>query len=212
MDFRKKLEAMVEGLRTNPRVRILEALLADPAAPAEIEQARDLAKGSLPAGVEELYRQMNGFRLRWEHCVERLRKHSDADRGFVNILPLLTVFGDWEGLTAPAGSAGGDEHRPVKPVDDFIPEACAALYQEPGRAPRGTVYYHVYGKSLEDTAHTFPEYLERLLVSRGYFYWIQTLCPAHQASAAVKDFRHDMPLLFDDYDDALFHPKAPGGA
>src|ERR1051326_2439329 len=144
MNFKESFRRMVEGLENNPNVRLIEVAFADPAADAEIEQARRLAGGSLPAGVEDFYREMNGFGLQWEHTVEPIKQRTDADRGFINLLPVARVFGDWEGSTWFEGFEGGDKYKPVKPLDQFVPEACAAFFQESGRA---TDRDHLVGQS-----------------------------------------------------------------
>lgn len=195
---------MVADLRLNPNVEITEVRVAQPAARAEVEEARTLAGGMLPAGVEEFYAQMNGFRLDWRHTVAEVSRGDLADHGLVNILPIGEVFGDWRGVT---WFSDDEEFRPVKPFDMFVPEACAAFIKPEGRPPASTVAYHYLGEELRDTGYSFDEYLDRLLASRGFWYWIQALCPDLQASAEVAAFRRVMPLIFDDYDDQLFQPR-----
>jgi hypothetical protein len=162
--------------------------------------------GALPTGVEDFYRELNGFKLEWEHTVESIKQHDFSDRGFIELLPITDVFQSWEGTTWFSDLESGDAYRPVKPFDYFQPEACAAFYEMPGEPPDERVYYHAFGEMLECTNYSFPEYLERLLASRGYFYWIVTLCSSLQSTREAVIFRRHMPLIFDDYDDALFYP------
>ena len=61
---------------------------------------------------------------------------------------------------------------------------------------------------MEDTRLTFPEYLDRLSASRGFFGWLKALCGGLQNRLDVHDFRRKMPLIFDDYDDAVFRPES----
>lgn len=203
-DAGPRFQAMADDLRRNPRVELISAELSDPATESEIETARALAGGALPAGVEEFYRQLNGFRLEWRHVVAEISHGDLSDYGFVNILPITEVFSDWRGVTWFGDDS--DEYRAVKPFDMFVPEACAAMIQPEGESPRGTVAYHYFGEELDDTGYSFDEYLERLLAARGFWYWIQALCADRQKSTAVTDFRRIMPLIFDDYDDRLFQP------
>jgi hypothetical protein len=89
----------------------------------------------------------------------------------------------------------------------FVPEARAALIQRDGRPPADSVAYYYIGEELRDTGYTFEEYLERLLASRGFWYWIQTLGPGLEASAEVTGFRQAMPLILPDYDDSHFQRR-----
>ncbi|HET7018062.1 MAG TPA: hypothetical protein VFI65_29360 [Streptosporangiaceae bacterium] len=203
-----RLRAMVDDLEQNDNVTVLEVEMASPASREDIEAATGLAGGALPAGVADFYAELNGFNLEWRHTVAEVSQGNLADHGFVNILPIDEVFGDWEGVTWFGDSDDADnEYRPVKPFDMFVPEACAAFWQPPGKRPRRTVAYHYFGDELYDTGYAFDEYLERLLAARGFWYWIHTLCPDLQDSTEATGFRRAMPLIFDDYDDRLFQPK-----
>jgi hypothetical protein len=206
MSFAKRFASMAESLKANPAVNIIELAFNPPAPDTAIEQAKRLAGGALPAGVERFFKEMNGFTLEWEHTIEAIKQGGDFDKGFIKILPILDIFGTWKNITWFEGIEGGDEYRSVKPLDHFIPEACAAFYQGPEEAPQNTVYYHYFGEYLENTGYTFEEYIDRLVASRGYFYWIQTLCKGLQKSHEVAMFRKHMPLIFQDYNDDLFHP------
>jgi hypothetical protein len=204
-DARDRFQAMIDDLRRNPNVRVATADMADPASSAEIEAATELAGGYLPAGVAEFYSQLNGIQLEWRHTVAKVRHGDESDKGLIDILPITEVFGDWEGVTWFGDD--DDEYRSVKPFDMFVPEACTAFIQPPGKRPADTVAYHYFGEELHVTGYKFDEYLERLLASRGFWYWIQALCPDLQDSSEVADFRRAMPLIFDDYDDSLFQPR-----
>ncbi|MFD8787382.1 hypothetical protein [Kitasatospora sp. NPDC059599] len=196
---RTRLDAMIADLERNPRVELLEATVAPPTPPSEIEHAVRLADGRLPAGVEAFYREVGAVRLRWRHTVPELRHGDLSDQGLVHLLPLGEVFGDWRGVTWH--SPEDQEYRRVRPFDMFVPEACAALLP-----PLDSVHYHYFGEELYDTGYSFDAYLDRLLASRGYWYWPQTLCRELQDSTEVTAFRRAMPVLFADYDDALFQP------
>jgi len=198
---------MAENLNANRAIKIIELVFNPPALEAEIDQAKKLAKGVLPTDVETFFREMNGFNLEWEHNVEAIKQHNDFDKGFIKILPILDIFSSWKGITWFEKSEEDNEYKPVKPLDYFAPEACVAFYQKAEEIPLNTVYYHYFGEYLEDTRYTFKEYIDRLLASRGYFYWSQTLCEGLQKSHEVAVFRKNMPLIFNDYNDDLFHPK-----
>ncbi|MEV0650810.1 hypothetical protein AB0I28_36710 [Phytomonospora sp. NPDC050363] len=195
-DARTRLEAMVAGLRDNPRVEVVSAAVGDPTSAADLASVERLA----PAGVLDFYRQVGSFSLEWRHTVAELSQGDLADQGFVNIIPITEVYGDWAGNV---WFPGDDEtFRDVKPFDAFVPEACAAF------TDGDTVVYHYYGEEVEDTGRTFAEWFELLLVSRGYWYWIQTLCAETAGSHEAEAFRRVMPQVFPGIDIAEFRPLA----
>lgn len=205
--YRQRFAEMVERLRQNRNAEIIEVAFGEPAPEADLVRVKQQTHGALPAGVEAFYRELNGFKMEWEHTVESILQHDYSDHGFIELLPIAEVFGEWEGTTWFSDLEGGDTYRPVKPFDYFQPEACAAFCQSPGQPPDQRVFYHYFGEDLECTNYTFPEYIERLLAARGYFYWIATLCSTQQGSREATMFRQHMPLIFDDYRDELFYPK-----
>lgn len=202
--FRSRFTSMIDDLRTNPQVEMISVTLSPPATRADLDAAAELAGGMLPTGTEDFYSELDGVQLEWRHTVPAISKGDLSDHGLVNILPIREVFGDWRGVTW--FGADNDEFRPVKPFDMFVPEACAAFIQPAGEPPAASVSYHYFGEELHVTGYTFDEYLVRLLASRGFWYWIQTLCPGLESSTEVTAFRQAMPQIFDDYDDRLFRP------
>jgi hypothetical protein len=206
--FEPRIRRMIDDLARNPRVRVDEATLAPPASRAEID-AIERTVGALPPGLADFYAELNGFTLRWEHLVPSIKVNTDADWGLVQIVPLARLFEDNEGITWFGAQPESRRFQPVRPLDLFVAEACAALYQPSAGVIADTVHFHVFGEGDQDTRYTFLEYIDRLLASRGYWYWIQTLCAGLQGSGEVAAFRRNMPLIFDDHDDTLFHPRRP---
>ena len=202
---RELLASMVGDLRQNPNIEVLTVEMAEPPSLDDIELARRLAGGELPPGVGDFFGEIGGFRLEWQHTVAVISHGDLSDHGLVNILPITEIFGDWRGVTWFGEDTA--EFRAVKPFDMFVPEACAAFVKPEGEPPASSVAYHYFGEELHDTGYTFDEYLERLLASRGFWYWIQTLCPGLESSPEVTAFRQAMPQIFTDYDDRLFHPR-----
>ena len=184
-NIRSQLEAMVVRLRSVPQISIEIEETGGPTPESEIEEARRFANGYLPAGVEEFYRQVRSFRLEWKY-----KLHKDDDRmvsGCVNIQPIREVFGDnWRGSTwfpLPDGvEPNADDEwrfqfRKVLPFDVFQPEACGCFLQEPdgSSTPEDYISFHYFGEQLVRTRYTFADYVERLLKSYGYWYWIKAL-------------------------------------
>ena len=203
--WRSRFEAMVEGLEDNPHIVVVKASVADAASPDELAEAKASNGGALPKGAEELYAEMNGCTLEW-----RVAESFDGDarpmRGSVNLLPVTRVFGDWRGAAYAPGAGGEPRHEPVKPFDLFAPEACAA-FNLPKGAADSPVYFHYFGEATVNTRHTFEEYLERLLVSRGFWYWIQALSKETSDNPEAEAFLEIAPLLFPDFQASLFQPR-----
>jgi len=193
MSQRNRFERMVGELKSNAKVEVAEVSFGQPATASGIARAREVAKGSLPAGMEELYGEMNGFHLRWKIRVPALLENNDRDWGTIELLPLDRIFGDWQGSVWFDDLPDGDRYRPVRPFERFAPEACAALVQPPEKTVGATVHYHYFGEQLEDTGYPFPDYLDRLLASRGLFYWLETLCAKLQGAVETTAFRRKMP-------------------
>jgi hypothetical protein len=204
-EARASFLSMVEELRGNPNIEVLTAEMAEPTSRDDIESARHLAGGELPPGVGDFFAEIGSFHLEWRHTLAAISHGDLSDHGVVNILPITEIFGDWRGVTWFGEDE--DEFRAVKPFDMFVPEACTAFVQPEGEPPTPSVAYHYFGEELHDTGYTFDDYLERLLASRGFWYWIQTLCPGLESSAEVTAFRRAMPQIFTDYDDRLFQPR-----
>ncbi len=205
MGFRSRFTSMVDDLRSNPRVEVISVAVAPPATRLDLDAAAALAGGVLPAGTHDFYSELNGFQLEWRHTLPAISHGDLSDHGMVNILPIRDIFSDWRGVTWFGDDA--DEFRAVKPFDMFVPEACAAFVQPAGKPPAASVTYHYFGEESYDTGYSFDDYLVRLLASRGFWYWVQTLCPGLESSTEVTDFRQAMPQLFADYDDSLFRPR-----
>jgi hypothetical protein len=190
--WRQRLTTMVDGVRSDQHIRLNKAELSAPAAADQIAAAQRAAGTALPEQMLSFYREVNGFVLEWEGPGDIA---PDATvRGTINLLPIGRVFGDWQNVTFG---------QPVKPFDLFVPEACAALWWPQG-ATDSTVRFHYFGEATVDTRHSFTEYLERLLVSRGFWYWIQALSRETSDNPEAEAFRTVAPRLFPDFQESLF--------
>jgi hypothetical protein len=185
---------MVAGLRSLKVVEITKARIARPATPAQIAAASAGLGRPIPEEILGFYREMNGFELAWDH------RDGDDVHGRVCLLPIQKIFVDLKGVI---WFDEDDPFRDVAPFDEFVPEACAAFQrsEDPLR-----VHYHYRGEELEPTGYDFGAYLERLLESRGYRYWILTLTRETAKSRVAKAFFEDAPKLFPDLDLELFRP------
>jgi len=196
LPLRRRFARLAYELRDDPRIEVLAVELPPPAGAAEIAAAATVIGG--PSGpLARFYAELDGFSLRW-----RLRDASD--RGTVELLPLGELVKDWRGVT---WFEERDEYRGVRPWDFFAPEACAALVDDADAGKlRATVHYHYLGEVLCDTGHGIDAFLERLIAARGYWYWVEALCPAMRTSPEAQRFLERMPELFGDFDARLFAP------
>ncbi len=204
--YHTRFLSMVENLKQNPNIIVHQFTMGEPTTTQQIEAAKQ-NYGYLPDGVEDFYREMNGFVLEWEHTIEEIKQNDNSDRGYINLLPIEAIFGNWKDIVWFDTFEGGDEFINVKPFDFFINEGCAAFLMTSQPTEKQFVYFHELGQKLYCTQYYFKEYLEKLLASRGYWYWIETLCEALQKSVEVSAFRRKMPLIFEDYNNELFLPK-----
>jgi hypothetical protein len=73
MSHRDRIAGLIAEITERKDLIVSTAALGAPASEAEIATARRYASHQLPPGVEEFYREMNGFHLEWEG--------EDGDRG-----------------------------------------------------------------------------------------------------------------------------------
>jgi hypothetical protein len=204
-----RFRRMVDELETHPDLEVIDFHFSRPAKPAEIAAAARSVGGRLPDGVEAFYREMNGFTLEWEIRLEELRQGDDSDKGLIDILPIEEVLKDWQGSI---WQADDERFKPVKPLDFFVPEACSALLYREESGFVSTVHYHYLGELLLDTGYGFRGYIDRLLASRGAWYWIETLCRETHESPPAQAFFRRMPRLFPGFDPSLFQPGSDTGS
>ncbi|MFC5449799.1 hypothetical protein [Paenibacillus aestuarii] len=195
---------MVDKLQADPRIRVTQAVFNPPAPLEDMEFAKEQCHGVLPEGCQSFYEAMNGLTIEW-HMNEP--NPISNDRGTIRILPIRQVFGSWQGATWFPEPRPDTKYQAVKPFDHFVTEACAAFKVRPQKPAESTVYFHYFGEASVNTRYSFTEYLERLLVSRGYWYWIQALSRETADNPEAKAFRQGASRLFDDYEDTWFVPK-----
>lgn len=204
--YLNKIKDLVHSLESLSTIAVNTVEIGSPATPEQIDTARWYAELKLPQGVEEFYKELNGFHLEWE-ATEPFAPDQAPDKGSIQLLPIERIFGNWKGTTWFDDFEGGDRFKEVKPFDLFQPEACAAFCQKPEKSPQNEVYFHYFGEDLCATGYDFSEYLDRLITSRGYLYWQLTLCPDTESNPEVRKFRERMPVLFPDFCADAFVPR-----
>jgi hypothetical protein len=224
-NIRLRLQSFIKSLLDHGEIAVNTAKIGAPSTPAEIEEARALANGHLPAGVEEFYSAVGYFTLEWEYVGKKFtpwidpsklppdadisRRPESTPRGVVKILPITEIFQAWEGSTwfpLQEGEMPSDDdewrytYKHVKPFDCFEPEACVAFLLDANGRPRDQVAYFYYGQELRETKFSFLEYIDLMMVSRGYSYWSKaiTSIPEHN------DFLLFGPKIFEDIGLELF--------
>jgi len=206
--YLKKIQELVDSLESISTISVNTVEIGSPATPEQLDTARWYAELKLPQGVEEFYKELNGFHLEWE-AKEPFAPNQSPDRGSIQLLPIERIFGSWKGTTWFDEFEGGERFKEVKPFDLFQPEACAAFSQKPDKAPQNEVYFHYFGEDLCATGYDFSEYLDRLIAARGYLYWQLSLCPDTQSNSEVHQFQERMPVLFPDFNPKAFVPGTP---
>jgi hypothetical protein len=205
-NYLKRIQELVQSLRAMPNIVVKKSEISPPATPEQIGTAKWSAEMKLPQGVEAFYTELNGFSLEWEFAGSTAEGEM-PDTGSVDLLPIEKIFGNWKETIWFDDFEGGDRFKAVKPFDFFQPEACMAFYKDLDKAPQDKVYFHYLGEGLSPTDYSFPEYIDRLIAARGYFYWHSTLCADAQRNPEVKKFHERMSILFPDYSANLFVPR-----
>lgn len=189
-----RFEAMVAELKQNKKVGEVKATIKPPATDAQLALAAKTLGRPLEAEIAAFYREMNGFDLEWKNL------DGEGD-GHIHLLPVQEVFGSWKDSIWFEGSPEFDR---LHPFDFFIAEACAAF--DRSESPL-QVHFHYCGEERAPTLLSFTEYLERLLISRGYFYWVHSVTEDNEDSSETEQFLEGAPRLFRGFNKKLFTPK-----
>ncbi len=149
----------------------------------------------LPTSIQKLYKYANGVEIRW-HLIK------DSSQGgrihFLNYeTAFLTVnkYDDWQ--------IEQEETLPYfRAIDLITDEAeCGIIYN--GKEYLGdTMFYLERGDAnLQSLNINFDGYLELLKMSRGYYYWPKALLDIERGTESfeTKNFKQNMPLIFEDF-------------
>ena len=206
--YKERIEKMIADLKDHPDIVVTEALFQPPATKMQIEESKILAGGKLPIAVESFYQEMNGFKLTWHHTCKEILEGDQRDYGYINLLPIEEVFGDWQDIVWFDSFAGGDRFRAVKPFDLFQPETCICFLKEENDVLQEQVAYHYLGEGLIKTGYNFADYIELLMESRGLWGWTKTLSQETCESEELERFQHKISILFPEVNIEIFKPKS----
>jgi len=201
-DYLGALQAMVEELKANKLIRV-NTLKLTPASSEDRAKVDAMVKahGKAVEPVAAFYSQVASMHVEWEVISppEHVTEDENFWQGAINIWSIDKIF------LYPEVQDDEEDHpfRRVGPFDNFIIEACTCLYPIPGKP---TIAYHYFGEQLETTGIDFDGWFDRLLVSRGWLYWVKSLTPAGASSFEVKEMREGLPKIFKDPDMSLFQP------
>lgn len=201
--FVQQFQKMVDELKNNPAIDVVTYEFNPPATEDELDDARSTF--NLTPAMIDFYSQANGIKIEWEKREQKELPDGGLVAGYINLLPVQDVFGDWEDIIY---FAEDDPYKPLHPLDFFIDEACAALYLDGSDNPQ--VYYHYRGEEMSPLGVDFEGYLKLLLKSRGFWYWHTAISqpeydnPYVTVSVEESNFLKTMPQLFPNFDASDF--------
>jgi hypothetical protein len=199
----QQFHLMTDALKNNPAIDVIVCEFNSPATEEELDEARNHLNLS-PAFID-FYSQANGIQIQWERRDQKEISNGGLAAGYINLLPIQDIFGDWKDIIY---FNEDDIYKPLHPIDFFSDEACAALYLDGVDNP--AVYYHYLGEEMSPLGVDFAGYLELLLKSRGFWYWHKAIAqpeyfnPYAPISVEERNFREIMPQLFPDFDPSDF--------
>jgi len=153
----------------------------------------------IPEHVRGYALDMNGQLLRWQSREDGSGR--PACTGNVNLLPIESIYGDWEGIVY-FDFTKDERLKHFKVVDLFQDEACVGLYHDEAQDPG--LYFFAFGEGLAPyPLHLdLKGYLTLLTCTLGYTYWPLAVLalrpddgrnPAYRANLNfTQKFRRDM--------------------
>jgi len=194
----QQFHSMVAALKNNAVINVVTCEFNSPATEEELNEAR--SKFKITPAMVEFYSQVNGINILWERREEKEITGGGLAAGYINLLPVQEVFGDWKDIIY---FDEDDPGKPLHPLDFFISNACAALYLDGLDNPE--VYYYYRGEKMRPLGVDFEGYLQLLIKARGFWYWHLAIVkpedvnPDALMSIEERNFREIMPQLFPDF-------------
>lgn len=202
----QKFKLMAKELENNRQINLVTCEFKPPATIKKIKEAE--SKFKLTPAMSDFYSEANGMTIQWERKKQKEVPEGELAIGYINLLPVEKVFGNWEGVIY---FDENDDFKALYPLDFFIEEACAALYLDGSDNPQ--VYYHYLGEYMSPLGVDFEGYLQLLLKSRGFWYWQKAITrdeyvnPNAPTSVEERNFRKIMPQLFPDFNSSNFQRR-----
>ena len=92
----QQFHAMTDDLKNNPAIQVITCAFNPPATAEELHEARD--RFNLTPAMIDFYSQANGITIQWERREQKELPDGGLAVGYINLLPVQDVFGDWEGI------------------------------------------------------------------------------------------------------------------
>lgn len=188
--YLERFNKMVDELKKHPQIEVKKFIVNPPATIEEFEMAEETFE--LTQDMIDFYTEANGIELEWT-----IKGETDGyDDGHIVLLPVQDVFQNWE---ESLDAEDTPEFEPLHPIDFFVPEACAALLLDGTKNP--IVYFHKVGEEMDTLKLDFKDYLNALLITRGFFYWQSAIVSylKEEDRFTEVNFKEKMPKLFPDF-------------
>jgi hypothetical protein len=146
--------------------------------------------------LKAFYSEVKIFELWWHH--DDYQEINQAC-GKINILPIETVLGNWEGIVWFKENPDDYGLKDFKIFDFFVDEACVGFYDLPKKNEE--LYFLYFEDAPVSLGLNIEGYIEMLGMSYGFFYWQKAIIEiiTGKENPESKDFKHYMPLLFPEF-------------
>lgn len=207
LQYRRELEHLIEDLRANPRIRVIDTALGVGADPTRLAAfAEGMARRGLvvPQAMLDLYAQVDGFKLVWAPRegvkVPDGRRYLYPDGLRPWTYPdCYTEFFSFEALVERHDTVGwdlsgeaGEVTAAVHVLLDHDQEEQGTWLTCLGGAPR-LFYVHNQGEDVDALGLDFEGFFQRFIAFRGFFCWQETFAAAPDRMALYEAW---MPVLF----------------
>lgn len=199
-DFLIRFKEMVEDLKKNKNITVLEFKCNSPITETELEEIK--SKYNLPSDIIDFYSQADGITLKW-----KLKDSEESYHGYIEILPLSRVLGSWS--DAVHFDNYPPENLPFHAFEFYDAECVSLIHIDEDCKVKPTVFLMGSNLEVENLTLTFAKYLEYLLISRGYCFWQYAILGGHTSYLGGIDheaFVKTMSMLFSDFDYKEFYP------
>lgn len=149
----------------------------------------------LPIKVKRYFSEVDRFQIEWIH--NDLKEIPNAI-GKINLLPVQTVFSDWEDVVWLKGTPMEATMKDFRVLDYFVNEACVGFFEN-GQAD--SLYFYDFHEPPQKLFLNFEGYVQMLRASYGFFYWqlVILFILKGKAYTEVTNFKNYMPRIFPNF-------------
>lgn len=151
--------------------------------------------GGLPKEVVNLYKQIDGCKLEWEH---EDFPDNPAVKGICRLLSAKEISLPTEGVVWFNDPPTGDPIRKFAIIDFFVNEACVGVYKD---SDDPALYYYDFEDKPQSLQLDMNGYITMLAEARGFWYWQLVLLDilSGEEHTETKSFKLYMPKIFPDF-------------